>query len=184
MGSYAAAIKQVFPDAEHIQSEGLRARLNNNLSERLQSTIRERDKTLRALETMESGQDYFDGRAIDCNMFRDHEGIRGRTPAEMTGVNPPFTEWADVVGVAATGMERKASNPVRTLADVADRADRHSKDTAPPTTHFVTDPTLRRRPKGETESDGPDEYPLSRPGRLPPRRNKVRTEWNLWMQAS
>ena len=36
LGSYGPAIKQVFPDADHIQSEGIRAELNNNLSERLQ----------------------------------------------------------------------------------------------------------------------------------------------------
>ena len=179
LGSYTGAIKQVFPDAEHIQSEGLRAKVNNNLSERLQGTVREREKTLRALDGLESGQDYFDGWAINYNLFRDHEGIGGQTPAEMAGVNPPFSEWAGVVRLAATGMERKGSNPVKTLADAADRADRHGENTAPSTTHFVRDPTLRRRPKGETESDDPDDYPLSRPSRLPPRRNRVRTGWNL-----
>lgn len=87
----------------------------------------------------------------------------------MTGVNPPFIEWADMVRVAATGMERKSSNPVQTLATVADRADRHGENTAPATTHFVRDPTLRRRPKGEIESDDPDDYHLPRRIPLPPR---------------
>ena len=47
LGSYTGAIKQVFPDADHIQSEGIRAELNNNLSERLQGTIKDRAKTMR-----------------------------------------------------------------------------------------------------------------------------------------
>ena len=170
LGSYTGAISQVFPDTEHIQSEGIRAELNNNLSERLQGTIKDRAKTFRGLDGLESGQRYFDGWLINYNLFREHEGIKGQTPSEMAGVNPPFTEWADVVRVAATNTGRKSSDPLPTLADVADRADRHGEQTAPSTTHFVRDPTLRRRPKGETESDDPDEYPLSRPGPLPLRR--------------
>ena len=179
LGSYVPAIKQVFPDAEHIQSEGIRARVNNNLSERLQGTIRGREKTLRALDGLETGQRYFDGWAVTYNLFREHEGVKGQTPAEMAGVNPPFTEWADVVRVAATDTERRTANPLPTLADVADKADRHGENTAPPTTHFVRDRTLRRRPKGETESDDPDDYPLSRQRPSPPRRARVRTGWNL-----
>ena len=157
LGSYTGAIKTVFPDAEHIQSEGLRARVNNNLSERLQGTIRDREKTLRGLDGLESGQRYFDGWAINYNLFREHEGIKGQTPAEMAGVNPPFTEWADVVRVAATdtGPKRKAAAP--DLAEVADRAERPGPDSAPPTTHFVPDPTRRLRPKGETDTDDPEE---------------------------
>ena len=155
LGSYTGAIKSVFPDADHIQSEGLRARVNNNLSERLQGTIRDREKTLRGLDGLESGQRYFDGWTINYNLFREHEGVRLQTPAEMAGVHPPFTEWADVVRVAATDTKRKGDTP--DMAEVADRAERHGESTAPPTTHFVPDTTRRVRPKGETDSDDPDE---------------------------
>ena len=160
LGSYVGAIKTVFPDAEHIQSEGLRARVNNNLSERLQGTIRDREKTLRGLEGLESGQAYFDGWAINYNLFREHEGVDYQTPAEMAGVNPPFREWADVVRVAATDTGRKVDGP--DLAEVADRAERHGESTAPPTTHFVPDASRRVRPKGETDTDDPaEEWPPS-----------------------
>ena len=155
LGSYVGAIKTVFPEAEHIQSEGLRARVNNNLSERLQGTIRDREKTLRGLDGLESGQAYFDGWAINYNLFREHEGVDYQTPAEMAGVNPPFTEWADVVRVAATDTKRKADAP--NLAEIADRAERHGESTAPPTTRFVPDTTRRVRPKGETDTDDPEE---------------------------
>lgn len=157
LGSYVGAIKTVFPEAEHIQSEGLRARVNNNLSERLQGTIRDREKTLRGLEGLESGQAYFDGWAINYNLFREHEGVDYQTPAEMAGVNPPFTEWADVVRVAATDTDAKRKGDVPDLAEVADRAERHGESTAPPTTHFVEDTTRRVRPKGETDTDDPEE---------------------------
>lgn len=160
LASYVGAIKTVFPDAEHIQSEGLKARVNNNLSERLQGTIREREKTLRGLEGLESGQAYFDGWAINYNLFREHEGVDHQTPAEMAGVNPPFREWEDVVRVAATDTRRKADAP--DLAEVADRAERHGDSTAPPTTHFVPDASRRVRPKGETDTDDPaEEWPPS-----------------------
>ena len=155
LGSYTGAIKSVFPDAEHIQSEGLRARVNNNLSERLQGTIRAREKTLRGLEGLESGQRYFDGWMVNYNVFREHEGVDYQTPAEMAGVNPPFSEWADVVRVAATDTRRKAKAP--DMAEVADQAERHGESTAPPTTRFVPDTTRRLRPKGETDTDDPDE---------------------------
>lgn len=159
--SYGPAIKQVFPQAEHIKSQGIRAEVNNNLSERLQGTIRDREKTLRGLDGMESGQRYFDGWAINYNLFREHEGVDGQTPAEMAGVNPPFQEWADVVRVAAREGIRKAEpEEVFALADVADRAERRGEATAPPTTIFIPDSTARRRPKGETESDDPDDLPF------------------------
>ena len=81
--------------------------------------------------------------------------IKGQTPAEMAGVSAPFTEWADVVRVAATDTsKRKRDTKTRTLSDEADRP---GPDTAPPTTHFVPDPTRRRRPKGETDTDDADE---------------------------
>lgn len=154
LGSYVPAIKEVFPDADHIQSEGLRARVNNNLSERLQGTIRDREKTLRGLEGLESGQRYFDGWTINYNVFREHEGIKFQTPAEMAGVNPPFKEWADVVRVAAT--ERRTKEPTPTQADaaatVADPPRRNPR--------IVPDSSQRQRPAGETEADD-DEWPRS-----------------------
>lgn len=79
----------------------------------------------------------------------------------MAGVDPPFTEWADVARVAATDTDRKGA--ASSLADVADNAERHGAATVPPTTHFVPDTTRRLRPKVETDTDDPDEeWPPSR----------------------
>ena len=49
--SYIKPIKDMLPDATHIQSQGLRAEVNNNLSERVQGTFRQRTKTLRGWTT-------------------------------------------------------------------------------------------------------------------------------------
>ncbi len=94
--SYVPAIKDVFPHAQHIRSEGMDSELNNNRSERVQGTFRDRTKTLRGLEGRESGQRYLDGWVLHYNHFKEHHGLNGRTPAEAAQVNAPFAEWADI----------------------------------------------------------------------------------------
>ena len=53
--SYVRPIKEVLPEAKHLQSEGFDADINNNLSERLQGTFRDRVKTLRGLDSIATG---------------------------------------------------------------------------------------------------------------------------------
>ena len=55
--SYRRAMPRAFPTrkVEHVVSKGIKAEINNNLSERLQGTIRDRDKTLRCLKSQETG---------------------------------------------------------------------------------------------------------------------------------
>ena len=99
--AYNKAIANVFPDAKHVQAEGLTAELNNNQSERLQGTFRQRTKTLRGLDTRASGQTYLDGWTLDYNLFRKHHSLGNKTPAEAARVAVPFGEWEDVVESAA-----------------------------------------------------------------------------------
>ena len=99
--SYIRPIKDIMPEARHIKSEGLAADINNNLSERLQGTFRDRTKTLRGLETLKTGQRYLDGWTLTYNLFRGHESLRNKTPGYRAKVEPPFKEWADVVKAGA-----------------------------------------------------------------------------------
>ena len=94
---YIRAIKDVYPSTKHVQSEGLTAEINNNMSERLQGTFRQRTKTLRGLQNRESGQNYLDGWVLTYNLFREHEGLDGQTPGEEAKVTLPYWDWADVV---------------------------------------------------------------------------------------
>ena len=94
--SYAPAIKKLFPKTEHLRSEGLTAEINNNLSERMQGIIRERDKVLRAMKFRETGQNYLDGWTVDYNYFRPHMGVDEKTPAQAAGMVVPFKDWRDV----------------------------------------------------------------------------------------
>ncbi len=106
--SYMSAIKSVLPDSRHIQSEGMRADINNNLSERLQGTFRDRIKTLRGLDSRKTGQRYLDGWVLTYNHFRGHESLRNKTPGYRAKVNPPFKEWADVVKAEAAPRPKVA----------------------------------------------------------------------------
>ena len=111
--AYIKPIKELAPEAEHIQSEGLAAKVNNNLSERLQGTFRARDKTLRGLENIESGQRYVDGFALNYNLFRKHHSLDNKPPAATALEAPPFREWADVVKGDAVELQPVLPAPRR-----------------------------------------------------------------------
>ena len=109
--SYIAAVDDVFgADAKHIQTDGIRAEIDNNLSERLQGTFRAREKTLRGLDSRESGQLYLDGRVLTYNLFRDHESVGGKPPGERAKVDAPFKSWIEVV--ETTGPKRAVPREV------------------------------------------------------------------------
>lgn len=112
LGSYTQAIKEVFPETVHIRSAGMRSPFNNNRSERLQGTFRQREKTLRGLHSIETGQRYLDGWVIDYNLFREHESLKGRTPGEAAKVGAPFREWEDVVR-ASPSEDRERTARIR-----------------------------------------------------------------------
>ena len=99
--SYRRAMPRAFPThkVEHVVSKGIRAEINNNLSECLQGTIRDRDKTLRCLKSRETWQAYVDGLVTHYNYFRPHESLKGKRPAEAAGAELPFTSWEDVAAL-------------------------------------------------------------------------------------
>ena len=96
LNSYIPAIQTLLPYTEHNVSPGLDSENNNNRSERLQGTIRDRDKVLRGLQSRESGQNFLDGWVIDYNLFRPHMALGERTPAEKAGLVTPFKNWQTV----------------------------------------------------------------------------------------
>lgn len=154
--SYLRAIREELPDTKHVQSEGLSAKVNNNLSERLQGTFRQRTKTMRGLESRETGQRYLDGWVLDYNLFREHESLGGKTPGEVANVNPPFKEWADVV---RADLGRRAPSPPKVL-----------EPQIAPTVGVVVMPAARK-----PESDPPARVRVESQRRLPP--NPVRRQF-------
>ena len=99
--SYPQALPRVFPTrvVKHTVSQGIKAEINNNMSERLQGTFRDRDKTLRGLKGRDTGQAYIDGLVLHYNYFRPHEGLEDKRPAEAAGAEIPFRSWADVAAI-------------------------------------------------------------------------------------
>ena len=99
--SYRDAMPRAFPThrVRHVVTKGVKPDINNNLSERLQGTIRDRDKTLRGLKVRETGQTYVDGLVTHYNYFRLHESLNGKRPAEAAGAELPFKDWEDVAAM-------------------------------------------------------------------------------------
>lgn len=93
--SYVKAIDDEFHTLKrntiHIGNVGIRGKKNdedffdNNLVERLQGTIRERNKTQRGLKDEYSM--FIRGHQLYYNFIRSHESLSGFTPGEMANVN-------------------------------------------------------------------------------------------------
>ena len=81
LGSYNWGIEDVFgASTKHVWAEGVREKVSCNLSERMQGTVRQREKTLRGLDQKASGQIYMDGCGLTYNLIREHESLGGKTP--------------------------------------------------------------------------------------------------------
>ena len=108
LSSYRDAVPRAFPTrpVKHVVSQGIRAEINNNLSERPQGTIRDRDKTLKGLKAWETGQAYVDGLVTHYNFFRPHKSLDGRRPAEAAGAEIPFQDWEDVAAMRKSDCGR------------------------------------------------------------------------------
>ena len=139
--AYIKPIKDILPEADHLQSEGMTASVNNNLSERLQGTFRDRTKTLRGLDNIKSGQRYLDGWTLNYNLFRKHHSLGNKTPGERAHVTPPFREWADVVKADA------ASPKVVTATETRRAKGPQSPQPQPPT-------SSKPRPAARVQGEG------------------------------
>ena len=118
LGSYVDAIRAVFPKGtEHVVSKGIRHEINNNLSERLQGSFRQRTKTQRGLEMLRTGQDYLDGWVLDYNFMKKHEALKGRTPAEYVEIDrsvPWGDSWEDITRMGGEIAEPRIKDVVTT----------------------------------------------------------------------
>ena len=99
--SYRRAVQNSFPlwDVKHVVSQGIRAEINNNMSERLQGTLRDRDKTLRGLKGRDTGQEYIDGLVVHYNYIRPHQALKGKRPAQAADSEIAFESWREVAEV-------------------------------------------------------------------------------------
>ncbi len=92
--SYKKAINKEFHTVKketiHIGNVGIRgkcfknAKFDNNLVERLQGTVRDRNKTQRGLKSEESI--FVKGHQLYYNFIKPHEGLNGYTPAHFANI--------------------------------------------------------------------------------------------------
>ena len=89
------------PDCEHIREIHLRdQKRNNNIEERLNGEIRDREKTFRGLKKADSP--IIANIVLYHNYFRPHRGLGGSTPAEAAGIKiNGQNKWLTVIGNAA-----------------------------------------------------------------------------------
>jgi transposase-like protein len=93
--SYKKAIKKEFNTVKketiHIGNVGIRGKkhhskeFDNNLIERLNGTVRDRNKTQRGLDAKDTM--FVKGHQLYYNFIRPHEGLSGYTPAEFSQIN-------------------------------------------------------------------------------------------------
>lgn len=91
LGAYRQAFKDEFYSKDeglcrHIAGVGLRGDRNNNVVERYHNTVRERDKVMRGLKADKSARIIHNGIKDYYNFIRPHQGLDGKTPAEMAGI--------------------------------------------------------------------------------------------------
>lgn len=81
----------------HIANVGFKDKANNNLIERLHGAIRERNKVQRGLKKEETP--IIDGARIYYNYIRPNQGLDGKTPAEVAGIDLELgdNKWLDLI---------------------------------------------------------------------------------------
>jgi transposase-like protein len=90
--SYNEAFNREFytnygPRIENVRSVGQRDKGLNQMAERVNNTIRDREKTFRGMDNDESAQGMADGIRINYNFIRPHMGLDGKTPAQFAGLD-------------------------------------------------------------------------------------------------
>jgi hypothetical protein len=82
---------------KHLHNAGISKEVNNNLMERLNGTVREREKVMRGLKKKESP--IVDGQRIYYNYIRPHQALGGLTPAIIAGINLNlgYNKWKNIL---------------------------------------------------------------------------------------
>lgn len=89
--AYIDAFKKEFftlrnPRTKHIRKPRFVDRTNNNLVERLNGTVREREKVMRGLKTKRTAKALVKGYRAYYNFIRPHQSLNGKTPAEEANI--------------------------------------------------------------------------------------------------
>ena len=107
---------------ELIRKVGLRAVNSNNSVERLHGTLKDRIKPMRGLKGMETVRVLLEGWTVHYNYVRPHQTLKGRTPAQASGIDMK-NDWHALVNKAIrnevateTRLKRKEEKPLMVIA--------------------------------------------------------------------
>lgn len=81
---------------EHIQSKPIAVENDTQMIERFHSTLKQRTKVMRGLKNFQSALDFLDAWLVHYNYLRPHTSLRDHTPAEASGIEYPYSNWADI----------------------------------------------------------------------------------------
>jgi putative transposase len=110
--SYVEAYKKEFwtlkgPRAEHLRHVKFKDEPITNMIERLQGTVREKDKVMRALDSDKSAIAYADAFRFYYNFIKPHMSLKGRTPAEVAGlIEENGNRWLSLIKLTNNGNSR------------------------------------------------------------------------------
>jgi putative transposase len=111
LSSYIKAFKKEFytlrnPRVKRIAKPRFVDKANNNMVERMQGSIREREKVMRALKKNEENP-AIDGFRIYYNFIRPHQALDGKTPAETANLDLDLGEnkWLSLIRQSAENRE-------------------------------------------------------------------------------
>lgn len=85
----------------HRRVPSIRAKESNNRIERLHGTEKQRTKVMRGFDTDAGSSAIMEAFRAHYNLVRPHEGLDGRTPADVAGINPlgrPLS-WKDLLAL-------------------------------------------------------------------------------------
>lgn len=85
-----------FDSPKHIRHVHMSGDMNNNKMERMNGEMRDREKVMRGVKKMDTP--ILKGYQIFHNYFREHDGLNGRTPAEIAGIKiEGKNKWITVI---------------------------------------------------------------------------------------
>ena len=116
LDAYERAIRKEFrtmrkPRTEHIRVPNIRNRSNNNMVERLNGTVGERNKVMRGLKDKETASTIMDGQRIYYNFIEPHMALSGKTPAETAKASPKLqgNKWKNLIKKAISTIDDERS---------------------------------------------------------------------------
>lgn len=82
---------------KHGQSRPFTLKEDPDLIKHFQSIIKGRTRIIRVLKKRNALKKFMNAWIVQYNYFRPNNSLKGRTPAEIAGINFPFRNWEDLI---------------------------------------------------------------------------------------